>query len=297
LLDRVDPNQLLDRVDPDRLLARVDTNQLIARTDLNAALNQVDFDEVLDRVDVKKVVERAGVPELVSQSTGHMAGSALDLVRRQLVAVDQIIMQITMKMVRRDPETLPAGPPDLVAEEDPSNVRQITGHYAGPLSRLVAFMIDVAVVFGMFTLFSAGILFVFSDLLGRTEVAISTQTGVGLLLFISWAFSYGVISLAVAGRTVGKWIVGERVVAKSGQPVHLGQAIRRVVTMPLSFLFLGLGFIGLLFGRQRRALHDILGGTVVVYDWGDRPAEMSAPLARWISDRKGVDLPPPAFNS
>jgi hypothetical protein len=30
-------------------------------------------------------------------------------------------------------------------------------------------------------------------------------------------------------------------------------------------------------------MHDAAAGSVVVYDWGDRPAEMSAPLTRWVS--------------
>jgi hypothetical protein len=43
--------------------------------------------------------------------------------------------------------------------------------------------------------------------------------------------------------------------------------------------------------RERRALHDLLAGSSVVYDWGGRPAEMPSPLARWIEvhgdDRDG----------
>jgi hypothetical protein len=39
---------------------------------------------------------------------------------------------------------------------------------------------------------------------------------------------------------------------------------------------------------ERRALHDVLAGSAVVYDWGDRPAEMPAPITRWFA-RHGVD--------
>jgi hypothetical protein len=41
-------------------------------------------------------------------------------------------------------------------------------------------------------------------------------------------------------------------------------------------------------GLERRALHDVLAGSAVVYDWGDRPAEMPAPITRWFA-RHGVD--------
>ena len=295
LLDRVDPNRLLDRVDPNELLDRVDTNELIARTDLNAAVDRVDLDRVMDRVDVQKIVDRAGVPELVSQSTGHMAGSVLDMGRRMIAAVDQVIMRLTGRVLRRDPETLPLGPPALV-DGTAANTGQITGHYAGPLGRLIAFMIDVGVVFGGFTLFTAGVLFVFGDLLGQTDISISAQTTAGILILVAWAFFYGLVSLVVAGRTIGKWIIGERIVSKDGAPITLGQAARRIIAMPLSFLFLGLGFIGLLFGKRRRALHDVIAGTVVVYDWGDRPAEMPAPLAHWIEGRDDTELPPSSMD-
>lgn len=292
LLDRVDPNRLLDRVEPDQLLDRVDTNELIARTDLNSALDRVDFDQVLDRIDVKRVVDRAGVPDLVSQSTGHMAGSVIDMGRRLIVAMDEVITRVAMRVVGKDLNTLPPGPPALTGGDTPREKEQVTGHYAGPLGRLLAFMADVAIVFGVFTLMTAGLAFVFSDLLGQSGIAASTSTALGLILLCSWAFTYAFSSLVVAGRTIGKWMIGERIVSRDGSPITAGQAIRRILAMPFSFLFVGLGFIGLVFGKQRRGLHDVVAGTVVVYDWGDRPAEMPAPLAQWISRRSDTELPP-----
>ena len=35
-------------------------------------------------------------------------------------------------------------------------------------------------------------------------------------------------------------------------------------------------------------VHDVLAGSTVVYDWGDRPAEIPAPITRWFA-RHGVD--------
>jgi uncharacterized RDD family membrane protein YckC len=39
--------------------------------------------------------------------------------------------------------------------------------------------------------------------------------------------------------------------------------------LPFSFV-LGLGFVGLVFGRRRRALHDVAAGTIVVSDYVSR---------------------------
>lgn len=43
----------------------------------------------------------------------------------------------------------------------------------------------------------------------------------------------------------------------------------------------------MILGRERRALHDVIAGSAVVYDWGDRPAQLPAPLTRWL-ERRGV---------
>lgn len=292
LLDRVDANALLDRVDVDSLLDRVDTDALIARTDLNAALDQVDLNQVMDRIDVQKVVERAGIPEIVQESTGHMAESMLDLARRQIVAMDQVIMRITLKVGGRSAGELPAGPPNLVGKDTIGEVSrgQVTGHYAGPLSRLLAYMIDVFVILGAFTMFSVGINFVFGAMIDDLDVEFTREGLVGFLVFWSWAYVYYAVSLAVAGRTLGMGIIGMRVVQKSGSPLKARHAFVRTLAMPISFLLFGLGFIGLLFGRRRRALHDWIAGTVVVYDWGDRPAEMAAPLTEWLGRHDEVDV-------
>jgi uncharacterized RDD family membrane protein YckC len=58
----------------------------------------------------------------------------------------------------------------------------------------------------------------------------------------------------------------------------------RTLAFPLSFLLLGLGFLGILFGRDRRALHDVIAGTAVVYAWDAREARLRS-LARERSVR------------
>ena len=53
----------------------------------------------------------------------------------------------------------------------------------------------------------------------------------------------------------------------------------RTLAFPLSFLLLGLGFVGILFGRDRRALHDSIAGNTVIYTWDVRAARLRS-LAR-----------------
>ena len=139
LLDRVDPQVLLDHVDVNALMDRVDVDALLDRVDVDALMSRVDIDALLDRVDVKELTDRAGIPDIVRESTGALAGSALDVIRRQIVAVDQIVERTVYRLIRRDPSTRPVAPPALEAATgmDEGGRGQVTGHYAGPVSRVL----------------------------------------------------------------------------------------------------------------------------------------------------------------
>jgi hypothetical protein len=119
LLDRVDIDRLLDRVDVDRLIDQVDIDRLMDRVDVNRLLARVDVDALLQKVDLEAAVRRAGVPEIVAESTGQMAGSALDLARRQLVGLDVVLDRTLDRLLRRDPATQPLGPSRLIEAEAP----------------------------------------------------------------------------------------------------------------------------------------------------------------------------------
>ena len=161
----------------------------------------------------------------------------------------------------------------------------VTGRYAGPIGRLAAFAVDSFLIVALYGV----IVSVFSFTLGLvTGFDISTSdTGNGWWLAgsVLWAFLYYWVSTAVTGRTIGKWLVGLRIVERDGQPLRGRGAFVRVITFPLSFLVFGLGFLGIVVGEERRAWHDKFAKTVVVYDWGDRPAEMPAPLTRFLNRR------------
>ena len=101
-----------------------------------------------------------------------------------------------------------------------------------------------------------------------------------------WVYSYFAFSLAIAARTIGKGVVGLRVVARDGSPMHGRQGLVRTLVEPFSFLFLGLGCLVMLISPERRTLHDAAAKTAVVYDWGDRPADIPAPLTNWIERRQ-----------
>lgn len=159
-----------------------------------------------------------------------------------------------------------SGPPD-----GPSSDRR--GQYAGIASRFIAFVADVAVSSGVFMLTLAAVSFAASVVTGK---AINWNRGdvAVVAVFAVWEFVYFGYSWAASGKTFGMALLGIRVVGEDGDAAGQLRGIVRALAFPLSFLLCGLGFTGILLGRQRRALHDVLAGTAVIYTWDARAAQL-----------------------
>jgi uncharacterized RDD family membrane protein YckC len=293
LLDRVDVNRLLDGVDVNRLLDGVDVDRLLDRVDVDALVARVDVNAIVQRVDIEAVTSRTKVGEMVARGTTEFAGSTLDVVRRQAVGLDTLIMRFVDRVLGREPQAQEKGPPELVPEaleETPvprSRRAIISGFYAGPISRLLAYVIDASVSFTGFGLIAGAIVGAINTVFG-VDLEWDWQAGVlGFLVFSLWLFLYFWVGVAIAGKTLGMSIVGVKVVTNQGRPISPGHAAIRVLVQPISIVTV-VGLLGIVFDRNQRTLHDLAAKTAVVYDWGDRPAELPAPLSKWLVDR-GVD--------
>ena len=150
--------------------------------------------------------------------------------------------------------------PAPLALSVPQNLR---GHYAGFASRFIAFVIDCVLSIAVFELALAAISFAASVLTG-TSVHFNRGYLWVVLAFFVWQF-YDAYSWTASGKTPGMMIVGVEVVGQDGSHVGTQRGLVRTLAFPLSFLLLGLGFLGILLGRDRRALHDVIAGTAVVY--------------------------------
>ena len=293
--------RVMDVVDVDMVLDHVDINALLERIDVDALLDRVDLDAVIARIDVRAIVDRAGIPEIVAASTGQLGTSALDLFRKPLVGIDEITFRGLNRIVGRDASAFPDGPGQLTAwvdEQIDARAEVVgrelaegsgaskTGRYGGPITRLLSFMLDTVVVTTGFTVIVAGLNFLI-DLLSSGSVVIANTGlwyGVGLAVF---AILYMWLSLGIFGKTLGMTVLGLRVVAYDGSVLSGKRAFVRTITLPLSFALLGLGLFGIVFGRERRAWHDHFAGSAVVYDWGNRSAQMPTPLADFL-ERRGT---------
>jgi uncharacterized RDD family membrane protein YckC len=284
VVETIPPDVILEHVDIDALLERIDINRVLDRIDMDRLLSRVDMDTLLRNVDVEALVRRSGVPDIVAESTGRLAGGALDVARRQVVGLDTILIGVIGTLLRRPPDSVAAAPPALRPQEEEQDLQTVSGRYAGPLSRLLAFGIDAAMMFALFTLGTAGLdylLRIFFD----SSLGDRADSPWSLLAVAAWAFVYVVVTTVIAGRTPGKGIVGLCVVTSAGFPVTPGKVIVRTLMLPVAVAPLCLGLVPCLLGRRRRGLHDAVAGTSVVYDWGDRAAQMPAPVSRFVESR------------
>jgi len=147
------------------------------------------------------------------------------------------------------------------------------GHYAGSVSRFLAYAVDLGVSAAVFTLALAGVHFVVQVVTGKSG-SWSRSDPIVIALFVVWQFLYFGYSWAVASRSFGMYVLGLRVVRADGTEINPRQGVIRALVFPLSFLLLGLGFFGILFQHEHRALHDLIAGTTVVYSWDARAARL-----------------------
>jgi uncharacterized RDD family membrane protein YckC len=123
---------------------------------------------------------------------------------------------------------------------------------ASPVKRLGAFIIDLAI-----PLFAALLV------LGATGIRRGPLLGLLLLiLYLSVAFV-----LYCSGTTPGKKIFALRVIKESGGECHLGSMlVREIVGKTISGAVFLLGYLWILFDRERQGWHDKLANTYVVQE-------------------------------
>jgi uncharacterized RDD family membrane protein YckC len=134
---------------------------------------------------------------------------------------------------------------------------------ASPGARVAASLVDLATLGGInlatvwLTLRIAG--------LGQTadDLALLRLAPLGAFFFVL-AFLYLVGFTLGGGQTIGKMVMGIRVTGDDGRGVDLTGAVVRAFGSLLCVGTLGLLFVPVFLGTDRRAVHDRLAGTRVV---------------------------------
>lgn len=301
LIARMDVDAIAQRLDLDALVARMDINAIAESLDLDALMERLDIDALAESLDLDALVERMDITALAKEldmaeiaggATQDVAVSGLDLIRRQIVRADATVDGVIGRVIRRKGDHRPAAPGEssqaaTAPPIEPHTLerREVTGNYSGPVTRILAVVGDVAVValveagvFGLITL-------VLNFLSDSTTPAVLPPWLVAIVwstVFVTWFW----FPVAFFGRTLAMAVLGLAVVKRDGTIASGWRAFTRALIFPVSLL-IPLCFIGLFVGKERRALHDLAAGTVVIYDWGEREAEQPVTIREQFSARAG----------
>lgn len=148
-----------------------------------------------------------------------------------------------------------------------------TRHYAGFWIRFVALVIDgillsvvQAIIFvPLVMLFGIGTAtLVNADSPGALGALIAAE-GVFFLISFAIQMAYYVYFWAKRGATLGKMALGLKIIRADGGPLSVGLAVGRFLAFLLDAFTIYIGFIIAGFDSEKRALHDRICNTRVIY--------------------------------
>lgn len=153
---------------------------------------------------------------------------------------------------------------------------------AGFWLRFASFIIDnIFIAIGTLVIYSIvfAILFsIFPDLADKytlteyTWDAVLTASEIPMTLLDWFAYlggtvidiAYWTVAIGWKGRTVGKLMLGMKVVRPDGSRVGYLRAFARYWGYVLCYLTLGFGFLAIAWNKQKRGLHDLVCDTMVI---------------------------------
>jgi uncharacterized RDD family membrane protein YckC len=240
----------------DRVVDAVDVDEVVRRVDVDDVVKRIDVDDVVKRIEVEQVAERVDVEAIVARSAGFLPRHGLDAVRRTLRRLDELAEAATGRLVG----PRPAAPIELVG----AGTDERRGRYAGPISRLAGYLIDASIVGAGYGLILGAIAMIWGALTKHNLALPANNSLVWTLGFIAWAFVYYFAGWALSGQTISQSLCGIAVVRRDGSPLPARRAAVRVIAYPTSALLVPL--VGVVIGRERRALFDVVADSTVVYD-------------------------------
>jgi uncharacterized RDD family membrane protein YckC len=157
-----------------------------------------------------------------------------------------------------------APPPPPVWDANP--VGQPTG-YGGFWIRFVAYLLDGILLNIAFWIIAAilGISLIPTDPATADPADYMGEMGSFELaaLVVTWLY-FALMESSARGATIGKMILGLRVVDDQGARISFLRATGRFFAKFISGIILLIGYIMAAFTDRKRALHDIIAGTLVV---------------------------------
>lgn len=148
---------------------------------------------------------------------------------------------------------------------DNNGTESISFNLAGLSSRALAFFIDLILISVVALLaFGAG-----TSFLNDSNIELFDLKRVFIPIYLLLFFlgsSYFVVLHGYGGKTIGKMLLGIRLITQEGNSVGFWEAFVRWVGYYISTAFLFIGFIWSIFDSRSQSWHDKIAGTFVVKD-------------------------------
>ena len=134
--------------------------------------------------------------------------------------------------------------------------------YASSGKRFLAYLIDVVI----FQILFGTVYFIISLFTLTTESGAfpSILIILSIVAYFLAGFFYYAYFHATKKKTFGKHLLGIELVQADGKNISFGKACLRFFIKSISFIFLFLPFLPILFNKQKQALHDMVPNTIVI---------------------------------
>lgn len=154
----------------------------------------------------------------------------------------------------------------------------LNGRAAGFVTRTFAFVADLIIVAGLIAL-GGWIAVLIDSTLESFGIDLRVDLSALYIVFVPLiAAMYFVMFWSLTGRTIGKWIMGLRVVNPAGVSPTVGKSVIRVFGYVVSALALWLGYLWVIVDDDRKAWHDHMANTSVVYDYSRSSSYFDVPV-------------------
>ena len=137
------------------------------------------------------------------------------------------------------------------------NAPNLSATYAGFNSRVIATLIDITIVFGLFLTLN-------KFMIAINLIAIDSFGYLFGIAVVSWILYSSVLESSVYQATLGKMILNIKVIDLYGNRVSFLRAFVRCISVIFSLLPFGVGIWYMTTDPKKQAWHDLISGTYVI---------------------------------